>query len=332
MLLFVCTVISKVDQNDDTMNIMHEELTVPESVVNDYHGLYRRVRDQFSAVGGIKYRQSKFSEKLPAMPSWESRNLLQHTSKLRYKAFAPRINQLQHTALVDLLKVFSDICEQNEIMYMLYGGSLLGSFRHFGLIPWDDDIDVLMNFTDSHRLKHLLSINEYSIESPDNRQWKFYKRQHHTPCNPQTSSDTDDSTIRTNCDSNGKWPYIDIFLFSENDTHIWDSTPMYEATYIYSKRDVFPLTYSPFEAILLPIPKCPLKVLSKTYNTDFCVTSTYSHIYEYITKNKQISVPCKRLFEYFPFVFETEDGDFVNRRLVFKTKLVFESRLSTTSC
>lgn len=44
--------------------------------------------------------------------------------------------------LVDLLRRFDEICQQNDIEYFLAVGTLLGAIRHEGFVPWDDDIDV----------------------------------------------------------------------------------------------------------------------------------------------------------------------------------------------
>ena len=47
-----------------------------------------------------------------------------------------------------MLNEFVRVCELNNLTYWLGDGSLLGSVRHKGFIPWDDDIDVLMPYED----------------------------------------------------------------------------------------------------------------------------------------------------------------------------------------
>ena len=53
------------------------------------------------------------------------------------------MNQLQ-TRLLNLIKVFDELCRKHDITYYLAAGTLLGAIRHGGFIPWDDDADVIM--------------------------------------------------------------------------------------------------------------------------------------------------------------------------------------------
>ena len=54
------------------------------------------------------------------------------------------IKQIQ----IEILKEFSNYCDQNNLVYFLGYGTLLGAVRHKGFIPWDDDIDVVMPRSD----------------------------------------------------------------------------------------------------------------------------------------------------------------------------------------
>lgn len=38
---------------------------------------------------------------------------------------------------IEMLQKFVEICENNNIVYYLGDGSLLGAVRHKGFIPWD---------------------------------------------------------------------------------------------------------------------------------------------------------------------------------------------------
>ena len=55
--------------------------------------------------------------------------------------------------LFEGLRDFDRVARANSIFYTLCGGSVLGSVRHKGFIPWDDDIDLMMPRKDFEILK-----------------------------------------------------------------------------------------------------------------------------------------------------------------------------------
>lgn len=75
--------------------------------------------------------------------------------------------------LLEMLKWFNQLCEQNEIRYYILGGTMLGAARHKGFIPWDDDIDVGLPRRDYEKLIQLMADNTYMpyiLETPYSKQ------------------------------------------------------------------------------------------------------------------------------------------------------------------
>ncbi len=61
------------------------------------------------------------------------------------------------THLYEMLKDTVRCLEKNNIKYFIAYGTLLGAVRHKGLIPWDNDLDLIILDKDSKRVYELLN-------------------------------------------------------------------------------------------------------------------------------------------------------------------------------
>ena len=62
-----------------------------------------------------------------------------------------QLRELQ-LAQLDMLRFFKKFCEENNITFYFIGGGLIGAVRSGGFIPWDDDVDVLLQRDEYERL------------------------------------------------------------------------------------------------------------------------------------------------------------------------------------
>lgn len=72
----------------------------------------------------------------------------------------------------EILCYFDDFCRKHNILYSLGEGTLLGAVRHKGFIPWDDDIDLLMERDQIDKFVSLYKKGPYNLLVPGKcRDW-----------------------------------------------------------------------------------------------------------------------------------------------------------------
>ena len=69
--------------------------------------------------------------------------------------------------IINVLFTVDEICRDNDLQYMIFYGTLLGAVRHKGMIPWDDDIDIVMPRKDYTRLSEIINNGNFHINFID---------------------------------------------------------------------------------------------------------------------------------------------------------------------
>ncbi len=212
--------------------------------------------------------------------------------------FQPSVTEEESGKLYEILDKVDVLAKQYNLTYFLYGGSLLGSYRHHRHIPWDDDIDLMFNLSQKPQILAAFQTLEpdYKVhfygDMYTKRLWKLY-------------AISGDSILfhRWN------WPFIDVCFFDENNTHIWDNDVNFMSTFIWPKTEVFPLTERLFSSKMYPVPCDTEQFLSRNYDMSKCQSNVYSHRIElpvpyFIVRD----VLCVRLKHFIPFVERRQNG------------------------
>ncbi len=112
-----------------------------------------------------------------------------------------------HGVLLEMAKALHDFCEEHDITYYLFFGTMLGAVRHKGFIPWDDDVDVCMPREDYERFVKFSRISDrYQMVNFNDDKGYYHP---HSYC-----SLTDTHTVIIEHDSRfstGKGQFIDVF-------------------------------------------------------------------------------------------------------------------------
>ena len=228
-------------------------------------------------------------------------------SSLNETSFAIALTEKDRELILRILKYIMYVCEQHSITYFIAGGTLLGSWRHHGFIPWDDDIDIYVNVKDKFRLRHLLNAGTH----------EFYAKLAYGRLKVFSENGTNTS------DYPWLWPYVDVTFYRQNRTHLWCDHRDFPNE-IYWKRDVFPLHLRPFENLHVKSPRDGFAFLHQTFNNLNCETYFYSHKFESIKEESIKAVRCSHFKNHLAFVYRhpSAGGSGIQETLVIGNKTI----------
>jgi LicD family len=207
--------------------------------------------------------------------------------------FVPPMSENDSAILKRTLDALVEVLNRINVTYFMTSGTLLGSYRHHGRIPWDDDVDLIVNRTDKMRVRDaLLSCGpEYELYTlgwrwDDNQHWKFY------------SAAGQKVPLRSY-----RWPYVDLLFFREDAEYVWNESPWFTDER-WPRSAVFPLVRRPFEGLWLPAPCDTASVLAVNFRkpTEHCASRARTHSYD-VPFVSSIVIPCNSThLRHFPFV------------------------------
>lgn len=95
--------------------------------------------------------------------NWNNDSFVEHMHNKR-KMTMEEIQKVEK----DMLCYIDQFCREKNLRYWVCGGTLLGTIRHRGFIPWDDDVDIFMPWNDYQKLiEEFAGSGKYGIIAPE---------------------------------------------------------------------------------------------------------------------------------------------------------------------
>ncbi|KAK7115886.1 uncharacterized protein [Littorina saxatilis] len=231
--------------------------------------------------------------------------------------FKPLLTGRNLCSLLETTDVFIDTLRKANVSFFMYGGTLIGSWRHHGFVPWDDDVDFAVPIVKQQKVyRRLMDLKpKFILDVKQKTRWKLYK-----------AGSTRISGV------SWQYPFLDINFYHQNATHVWDHDLDHYYMYVYPMSWVFPLSARPFEGRWMPAPRKTETILKLTYDLETCDTGTYNHLLEVKRDSSRRTLPCDRLRGVLPFVKTAVTAGGCNETLVQGDRLLGHYFFENSQC
>ena len=230
-----------------------------------------------------------------------------------------KINNEIKSNLLLLLEYFHKLSIKYKLEYSIDSGTLLGAVRNKGIIPWDDDVDVIMinNRQNIVLLKKLLTeIKKYNIGFVkfDYGYKLFFNSSQKIQVNPwihhirKFKKKNPDIKGRANISKKAsltykrpknntkmyqsyKFPFLDILLVNLKNNRTNFVNNKWENCY-HDIDNLYPLKLYKFNKYMVYGPNNPIPYLDNCYNKTWRIEGykSYDHSREKILKKKTIKI------------------------------------------
>ena len=214
-----------------------------------------------------------------------------------------RTTKNEYDTLIRLLNLSLSVFEENGIDYTISAGGLVGAYVMHDLLPWDEDLDIMVHNNSKGKLIELFTDDRhYGIQG------------YYAPQIPGKILKLFFNSSNSAGKCRWKWPFIDVEFYVEENDQI-KLTERWDRNVSWPRDSYYPTHRRPFGPLWINVPSDPIKYLRAHYPKPF---TCHGHFWDHKNELGQrvLTADCELLKTHYPFVERSPFANITKETLV----------------